>query len=159
MIVDVGLMQIAQQAARSYYRKHNYHDYDEIEAEAYLAMLEAVLSYDPSKERSQKSWVGFIVNRTLNKKFWNNTTFVDLDPELLPATLNPEQICAEYEKHQNLSSLSQHVMKMICRGELKPKNDKQNWMKVAIKEKLRKQGIPWHQIRAAFSELKEAATA
>lgn len=160
MVFDLGLMKVAQQAAKSYHKRHYYlTEYDEIEAEAYLAMIEAVLSYSPDRGRTQKSWVGFIVNRTLNKKFQTDTHFVDIDPEFLPSTLDPEQICIEYEKHQQLSPLSQHVMKMVCRGELKPKNDKRNWIKVAIKDNLRSQGIPWHQIKATFSELKEAAIA
>jgi len=159
---DLNLRMLrTKQAARSFYRRKYLYgkvDFNEVLAEAYLAMAEAMLTWNPEKESKMESWIVFMVHRTLRKKFFGkmDQQLIDFDVEIcLSDQPNQLDIVIEREKRNLLSDTAKEALHLANYVEVE--KESKNYLKKAIKKELSKRGISSYKIRYAFSELKEAA--
>lgn len=144
------LMKTAEQAAVAFHKRNTNLDLDDLISEAHLIMIDAFHSYDPTKGRSLKSWVGFLVHRNLRKKFWYKLKENELELETYGSdSLNPERVAIFKETLNNFSEASKEVVSIIFDKSIHEKNE--------IKKEMRKKGFAWNKIQAAFSELRTFA--
>jgi len=156
-------IEVARKAALAFAKKHPYLEKDELVAESYVVMVEAISSWDSTKGRALNSWVAFIVHRELKKKYCQRNPYenVDYNDDLSESTVNePERVISFWSDICDLSETGQQVVEMLLKTpealELSEKFGK-NAVKRKIKTTLRKQEVPWNKIQLAFKELKELA--
>lgn len=152
----------AKQAAASFYRMNSSYNKDEVFAEAYLAMMEAMTSWDPIKGRSLKSWIGFMVHRHLRNVFWRQTSIyfeaVNVESLFNDKELNAEELLIflekEEERKQKLSFTAREAIALL---ENEISIGKKNETKREIKKELTKKGVSQRQIKRTFQELRMTA--
>ena len=150
-------IKIAKQAAHSFCKRDGSNDKDEVFAEAYLAMVEAMISWDPAKGRMLKSWIGFMVHRHLRNTFWRQKQvfFDDIDVETLTNNkeMNAEEIIISREKKNELSSTAQEIIELLLDNDFEKKNE----TKRQLKQELVNKGVSKRQVQRTFRELKTVA--
>lgn len=153
MNLDVYI-ETAKQAALQFSRQRPFLDKDDVQSEAMLIMYDALNSYDPTKGRTLKSWVAFLVHRELRKVYFHALTEVSYDPDwIMTSHYNtPEKEFIFRETLTNFSEAGKEVVKMVFDGELEA--DGKNNVKREIKHRLRDLGYSWCKIQKAFKELK-----
>lgn len=157
----------AKQAAFQFYSNRKQYipelEHKEVLAESYLAMMEAIETWEPDRGCALESWVGRIVHQTLRKRFHRDPVLVDIeDIELLSnenmfsKRQDPERLLLEKEKHiermRGLSQTARKVLKIINECECLP--EKKNEAKRMIKKELREKEIAWNKIRSSLQELR-----
>lgn len=155
------LSKTARQAAVEFMRLgYGFWDYEEVVAEAYLAMMEAARTWDHERGCTAKSWTAHIVKQQLCRVFLKNKDMVDecigdtLDESAAPSNSHdPETLLIIKETFDNFSITSKEVLKIIFEEPpILPQYNK-NAVKQAIKSKLREKEYPWWRIQESFSEL------
>lgn len=159
-------LKTAKQAACQFHRRNWFLEKDEVEAEAQLAMMEALVTWEPTKGRTLRSWIAFIVHRTLRKRFgWDGVAFDPVEIETISnehgitmSKNNPEYLLMIKEKHEErrkqLSATAKEMLNMLNSNIEIPY--KKNEAKRIIRENMREKGVAWNKIRTAFQELREA---
>lgn len=151
-------IKITKQAAYSFCKRDSDKDKDEIFAEAYLAMAEAMISWDPVKGRTLKSWIGFMVHRHLRNTFWRKKQifFDDIDVETLTNNkeLNAEEQLISIEKKNELSTTARDVIELLLEKDF---TEKKNETKRQIKNELVSKGVSQRHVQRTFRELKTIA--
>jgi len=157
-------IEVARKAALAFAKKHPYLEKDELVAESYVIMVDAISSWDAGKGRALNSWVAFVVHRELKKKYVSNSSTpntCEYNDELSESTVyEPERIIAFWSDIADLSTTGQEVVELLLRTpealELSETHGK-NAVKSHIKKVLRKRKTPWNKIQLAFKELRALA--
>lgn len=160
----------AKQAAFQFYSNRKQYtpglDHKEVLAESYLAMLEAIETWEPGRGCTLESWVGRIVHQTLRKKFHRDSALVDIEDiealsneDTLFKRQDPERLLLEKEKHiermKGLSQTARKVLKILNECERLP--EKKNAAKRMVSTELREREIAWNKIKSSFQELRKVA--
>lgn len=151
-------LKIAKQASYSFYQKNFHLEPDEVLAEAYSAMMEALRTFNPTKGRNLNSWVGFKVNRRLRKKFQVKEELPDDLSKIISSTYsqtNPESILLFKETINSFSDAAKETVSMLLNSQIEATG--KNKTKREIKEKLRTKGFSYNKIQKAFHELRSFA--
>jgi len=157
-------LKVAGQASAVFYKKYYYihMESEEVQAEAYLAMADALITYQPDRGRKIESWVGFKVNRHLKKRFLKDYRFKEVHikdfDELISNGYDMERTLLVQEAIENSDPLSKEIMKLLLKGKLITKNDNKNTIKQEIMKTFRERGYGIQKIKKAFNELKKIAT-
>ena len=144
------LIKVTNQVASVFHRRNPSLEKAEVTAEANLAMIEAINTFDPEKGRNLKSWVGFMVHRSLRKTFQFQVEHLQyIDDLSCSRALDPERIYILKETINSFSKAAKEVITIILQNPVSRKSE--------IKSQLRKQGFAFNKIQTAFTELRRFA--
>lgn len=155
----------ARKAAWYFYRryKNSFHlDVDDVRSEAYVAMLHALDTHNPNRERGKQSWIGYCVLRHLRKTFLMKpflpkTHIEDFD-ELISNKYNLERTLMILEALQDMSDLPKEMFEMVLSGKIDTKDDNKNTIKQELFRIFKERGFGIQKIKKAFHDLKTLAT-
>lgn len=177
--MDNSLLKTARQAAYEVYKNNPSLMTQDVIHESYLAMMEAMLTWDSEKGSALNTWVAFKVRCNLCEQIrnkapsFNDISFNDIQDDLVQSsnshkvnpnlqstdsyTMNPEMLLIISETIGAFSDTSKEIIRAIFNEEIQPEADNKNAVTREIKNYLRNKGFPWWKIQSAFKELRQYA--
>ena len=174
------LMVIAKKAAYEAFRNNPSLINEDVIHNAYVAMLEAMHTWDSEKGSALNTWVALKVRCTLYDQLrsqapsFNDISFNEIkdnlnlqhnesckvNPDLQSTnsqTMNPEILLIISETIGAFSDTSKEIIRAIFNDEIQPEAHNKNAVVREIKNHLRNKGFPWWKIQSAIKELRQYA--
>ena len=135
---------------------------DELFAEACVAYMTAIMSYDNTKDTKLSTWISYCVKNRLNSfvtTFHSDKSFTLFDEEKwesFPATDGFDSIFGYSDLLTELSPKARKVCDLVIKNQHELDGIPPKLARGKIQKELRKQGWVWSDIWTTFNELKNA---